>query len=135
MLQRLLHYLTIEINDINNLLIKLNVFFNNKNVLNRARNAQNKRKWKKNLNQNSHNKKIKTRLNKFLPLKKKVEMIKTTNRIILYRIIQIVKIKFEYANIIATIKQQMLEIVKNNLNLKKYALNVCTWCNNFCINR
>ena len=126
MLQRLLHYLTIEINDIDNLLIKLNAFFNNKSALNRARNAQNKRKREKNLSQNSHNKKIKTRLNKFLPLKKKVEMIKTTNRIILYRITQVVKIKSEYANVTAANKQQMLEIVKNNLNLKKYALNVCT---------
>ena len=83
MLYKLLYYLTIEINDIDVFLIKLNVFSNNKNALNRVRKAQNKQKRKKNLNQILHNKKIKTRLNKFLSVKKKnVKMTKTTNRII-----------------------------------------------------
>jgi hypothetical protein len=85
----------------------------------RQNNYSKKRKAKEELSQNQNIKKSRNRLINFTLLKRDLEMKKTADRIAINRRLKVLKITSEYINVSAKKKERMIQIIKNDVIIKR----------------
>ncbi len=86
----------------------------------RQNNYSKKRKAKEELSQNQNIKKSRNRLINFTLLKRDLEMKKTADRIAINRRLKVLKITSEYINVSAKKKERMIQIIKNDVIIKRW---------------
>ena len=111
----------------------MNIFFNNRNIRDRSKNLQKKRKNEHKLNENVNIKKSKHWMNKFSFMKIELKKIQIANKIITKKSIQKLKNTKQYKWIFENEKINMKNQRKQNIMFQRY-VNLLM-CINLCINR
>jgi hypothetical protein len=90
-----------------------------RDLIDRIRDAQKKRKVEKKLSQNSNTKKTRSRTTTFTSLEKKLKLRKNVDRTIINRLIRELKVIIEYEIAFEVDKKRMIEIKKDEIIVKR----------------
>ncbi len=93
---------------------------NTRDKIERQKNYSRKRKAKKELSQNRNIKKSRNRLVNFTSLKQDLEMKKTADRVAINRRLRVLRTTSEYTNVFAKKKERMIQIIKNDVIIKRW---------------